>query len=116
METVRRKMTLTDLGVTTAGLAVGGFVGLIIGGMAILLYSGLWMLVILALPLLVAQFLFEGMIAGLVALWQRWRGHPAEPEPIQSDPPTDLPWLRRYSFSIGFVIGAVYGLATMPPL
>lgn len=109
-------MTLADWGVTTAGLTVGVFVGLIIGGMIILLYSGLWMLVVLALPLLLFQFLFEGIIGGLIALWQRWYGRPREPEPIQSNPPANPPWLRRYSFSIGFVIGAVYGLATMPPL
>ncbi len=46
MNTVRRKMTLADWGVTTAGIAFGLFAGLIIGGMIILLYSGLWMLVI----------------------------------------------------------------------
>lgn len=116
METVRRKMTPADWGVTTAGFAVGVFAGLIIGGMAILLYSGLWMLVVLALPLLLIQFLVEGMIGGFVAFWQRWRGGPHEPEPVQSNQSTDRPLLRRYSFSIGFVIGAVYGLATMPPL
>jgi hypothetical protein len=79
METVRCKMTLADWGVTTAGLAVGGIFGLIIGAMVVLLYSGLWMLVILALPLLLAQFLFEGIIAGLVVLWQRGRGRWPEP-------------------------------------
>jgi len=109
-------MTPADWGVTTAGLALGAFAGLIIGGMMVLLYSGLWILVILVLPLLIFQLLFEGMLAGIVALWQRWRGRPPEPEPVQSSQPADSPWLRHYSFSIGFVIGAVYGLATMPPL
>ncbi|MEJ5020966.1 hypothetical protein WH297_14665 [Ochrobactrum vermis] len=115
MKTVRRKMTPADWGVTTAGFAVGAFAGLIIGGMMVLLYSGLWMLVILALPLLIFQLLFEGMLAGLVALWHRWRGRPPEAEPLAINPAVG-PWLRRYSFNIGFVIGAVYGLATMPPL
>lgn len=116
MEIIRRKMTLTDWGVTTAGLTVGVFVGLIIGGMIILLYSGLWMLVVLALPLLLFQFLFEGIIGGLIALWRRWLGRASEPEPIQRSPPADRPWLRRYSFSIGFVIGVMYGLTTTAPL
>jgi hypothetical protein len=111
MDTVRRKMTLADWGITATGLTVGLFAGLIVVGMIIVLYSGLWMLVILALPLLLFQLLFEGMLAGLVALWQRWRGH--TPEPVQSNQPAVIPWLRRYSFSIGFVIGVVYGLATM---
>lgn len=115
MNTVRRKMTLADWGVTTAGIAFGLFAGLIIGGMIILLYSGLWMLVITALPLLLLQLLFEGLLAGLVALWHRWRGRPPEAEPVAITPAVS-PWLRRYSFTIGFVIGAVYGLATMPPL
>lgn len=108
-------MTVSDWGWTVGGLMFGGFVGLITGTLVVLLYSGLWVLAVLALPLLLLQFLFEGAIAALVRLWKSWRGHQPSPKPTPCHLRTHLPRLRRYSFHIGLFIGTGYGLLATQP-
>ena len=106
-------MTLSDWGWTIAGLLFGAFVGLIVTTMAILLYSGLWVLVLLALQLMLLQFLSEWALDALVRGWRRWRGYRPPEKPMPRHLRTDLPWPRRYGFHAGFCFGAIYSLLVM---
>lgn len=107
-----RGMTWSDWGWAAAGLLFGGFVGTIMGVLAVLLYGGFWILVLLFLPFFVAQLLLEAGIAALVAYWKHSRGYPAEPRSVPRHQRMDLPWLRRYAFPIGFLLGTSYGLVS----
>ena len=108
-------MTAPDWGWTIAGVLFGAFVGLIVTTMTVMLFRGLWMLVLLALPLLLVQFLFSWAFNALIDGWKRWRGYPPPEKPAPRHLRTDLPWPRRYGFHIGFVLGAVYSLLAIPP-
>lgn len=106
-------MTLSDWGWAVAGLVFGAFCGLVTVTMAALMVRGLWVLVLLALPILFAQLLFDFVIDSFIRRWKRWRGHSPPVEPVQRHLRTDLPWLRRYGFYIGFVFGGLYALVVV---
>lgn len=76
-------MTRTDWLLAILWVVIGAFVGLIVGELtALFLFKGFWVLLVLALPLLIAQLIFEGAIWGGVSLWKRWRGPAEPPEPV----------------------------------
>jgi hypothetical protein len=106
-------MTLKDWLWSALGIAVGIFIGSILGALAnLLILKGFWVIALLMLPLFLIQLAFEGTIAGIVALWRRWRGIPrTEPRRWETDP--NPPWLRRQGIFVGISIGMVYGFAKL---
>lgn len=97
-----------NLGWALAGLGFGALAGLMLGTFSAFLYFGAWLLILLALPLLLLQFAFEGTIAGIAAIWRRWRGLPTE-EPVE--PEESFPRPLLWGFGVGIVVGALYGFA-----
>jgi hypothetical protein len=102
-------MTLKDWLWSALSIVAGIFIGSILGVLAnLLILRGFWVVALLMLPLFIIQLVFEGSIAGMVALWRRWRGI-AEPEPRQWQEDPDRPWLRRQGIFVGMSLGMIYG-------
>ncbi|UHS56857.1 hypothetical protein [Agrobacterium vaccinii] len=108
MEADGKKISPSDLAWAAATLAFGAIVGLMVATLGVVVVRGFWIVLVLMLPFLLIQFLFEAGLSRMsLFIMSFFKNTPEEtPEP----PTKEYPWWRRYSFHIGFPIGAAYGI------
>ncbi|MET0171906.1 MAG: hypothetical protein ABW206_05855 [Agrobacterium vaccinii] len=108
MDSDGKKIRPSDLAWAAATLAFGAIVGLMVATLGVVVVRGFWIVLVLMLPFLLIQFLFEAGLSRMsFFIMSFFKKIPEdEPEPL----PKEYPWWRRYSFHMGFPIGAAYGI------
>ena len=104
--TKRRAMNWEDRAITAMKLGAGIFIGIVLMTLIALIFEGLWMSLIIALPFVLLQLLFEGVIRLVWHGGRRILGYPAAAPEAAPEPDPSTPWLRAHSMMIGSLIGA----------
>ncbi len=103
-----KKIKLPDLAWAAATLAFGAIVGSIFGTLGVVVVRGFWIVLVLMLPMLLIQLLFQEVFARILLFVMSFFKKIPEEEPEPQS--KEYPWWRRYSFYMGFPIGAAYGI------
>jgi len=103
-----KKIKLSDLAWAAATLAFGGIVGLMFGTLGVVVVRGFWIVLVLMLPFLLLQLLFQEVLSRILLFVMSFLKKMPEEEPEPQ--PKEYPWWCRYSFYMGFPMGAAYGI------
>ncbi|MGV1869756.1 hypothetical protein [Agrobacterium rosae] len=103
-----KNIKLSDLGWAAATLAFGAIFGFMFGMLGFVVVHGFGMVLVLMLPFFLIQLLFQAAFSRMLLFIISFFKNTPDDTP---EPPTEeYPWWRRYSFYMGFPIGAAYGI------